>query len=48
MTEETQAEGGGTTRTTSVMDMEGRARPIPPADPMSSAPAGSISLAETT
>ncbi len=47
-TEETQAGGGGTTRTTSVMDMEGRARPIPPADPTSSAPAGSVSLAETT
>jgi hypothetical protein len=28
--------------------MEGRARPIPPADPTSSALAGSVSLAETT
>ncbi len=35
-------------RTTSVMDMEGRVRPIPPADPTSSVPAGSVSLAETT
>ena len=35
-------------RTTLVMDMEGRAHPIPPANPTSSAPAGSVSLAETT
>jgi hypothetical protein len=34
-------------RTTLVMDMEGRARPIQPPDPTSSAPAGSISLAKT-
>ncbi len=37
-----------TTRTTSVMDREGRVRPIPPADPTSSTPASSVSLAETT
>jgi hypothetical protein len=48
MTEETQAGGGGMTRTSSVVDMEERARPIPPANPTSSAPAGSVSLAETT
>jgi hypothetical protein len=47
-TEEMQAGGGGTTRTTLVMDMEGRARPIPPANPTLSAPASSVSLAETT
>jgi hypothetical protein len=47
-TEETQSGGGGTTRTTSVMDMEGRGRPILPANPTLSAPAGSVSLAETT
>ena len=35
-------------RTTSVMDMEGRARLIPPADPTLSTLAGSVSLAETT
>jgi hypothetical protein len=46
--EETQAGGGGMTRTTLVVDMEERACPIPPADPTSSAPAGSVSLAETT
>jgi hypothetical protein len=46
--EETQGGGGGTTRTTSVMDMEGRARLIPPADRTLSSPAGSVSLAETT
>jgi hypothetical protein len=48
MTEETQAGGGGMMRTTSVVDMEERACPIPPADPTSSALAGSISLAVTT
>jgi hypothetical protein len=48
MMEEMQAGGGGTTRTTSVMDMEGRARSIPPADPTLSSPAGSVSLDETT
>jgi hypothetical protein len=48
MMEETQAGGGGTTRTTSVMDMEGRAHPIPPANPTLSVLAGSVSLAETT
>jgi hypothetical protein len=48
MTEETKAGGGGMTRTTSVMDMEERARPILPANPTLSAPAGSVSLAETT
>jgi hypothetical protein len=37
-----------TTRTTLVVDREGRARLIPPADPLSSTPAGSVSLAETT
>jgi hypothetical protein len=47
MTEETQAGGGGMTRTPLVMDMEGRAHPIP-ADPMSYAPAGSVPLAKTT
>ncbi len=47
MTEEMQAGGGGTTRTTLVMDMEGRVRPIPLANPTSSAPAGSVSLAKT-
>ncbi len=36
------------TRTTLVMDMEGRARPIPPANPTSSTPASFISLAKTT
>ena len=36
------------TRATLVVDMEERARPIPPANPTSSAPAGSVSLAETT
>jgi hypothetical protein len=36
------------TRTTLVVDMEERARPIPPADPTLSAPAGLISLAKTT
>jgi hypothetical protein len=46
--EEMQAGGGGTTRTTSVIDMEERARPIPPANPTSFAPASSISLAKTT
>jgi hypothetical protein len=45
---ETQAGGGGMTRTTLVMDMEGRARPILPADPTLSALAGSVSLAKTT
>jgi hypothetical protein len=35
-------------RTTSVMGMEGRARPIPPANPTLSLLAGSVSLAETT
>ncbi len=48
MTEETQVGGGGTTRTNLVMDMEERAHPIPPANPTSLAPAGSVSLAETT
>jgi hypothetical protein len=48
MTEETQAGGGGMMRTTSVVDMEERARPIPPADPTLSLPAGLVSLAETT
>ncbi len=48
MTEEMQAGGGGITRTTLVMDMEGRAHLIPPADPTLSALAGSVSLAETT
>ena len=47
-TEEMQAGGGGTTRTTLVIVMEGRARPILPADPTLSALAGSVSLAETT
>jgi hypothetical protein len=47
-TEEMQAGGGGMTRTTSVMDMEGRVHPILPADPTLSSPAGSISLAKTT
>ncbi len=47
-TEETQAGGGGTTRNTSVMDMEGRAHPILPANPTLSLPAGSVSLAKTT
>ena len=37
-----------TMRTTLVMDREGRVHPIPPADPTSSTPAGSVSLAETT
>jgi hypothetical protein len=46
--EEMQAGGGGTMRTTLVMDMEGRVRPIPPADPTSSVPAGSVSLAKTS
>jgi hypothetical protein len=46
--EEMQGGGGGMTRTTSVMDMERRARPIPLADLTSSAPAGSVSLAQTT
>jgi hypothetical protein len=48
--EETQAGegGGGMTRTTLVVDMEGRARPIPPANQTSFALASSVSLAETT
>jgi hypothetical protein len=37
-----------TARTTLVMDREGRAHLIPPADPTLSTPAGSVSLAETT
>jgi hypothetical protein len=37
-----------TTRTTLVVDREGRVHPILPADPMSSTLAGSVSLAETT
>ena len=51
---ETRDDGGDTgggrrdDETTSVMDMEGRTRPIPPADPTSSALAGSVSLAKTT
>jgi hypothetical protein len=36
------------TRTTLVVDMEERARPIPPANPTSSTPAGLVSLAKTT
>jgi hypothetical protein len=40
--------GGGTTRTTLVMDMEGRVRLIPPTNPTLPAPASSVSLAETT
>jgi hypothetical protein len=48
MMEETQAGGGGTTRTTLVMNMEGRVRLIPPVYPTSSAPTGSVFLAKTT
>ena len=48
MTEETQAGGGGMMRTTSVVDMEERACPITPANPMLSEPDGSVSMAETT